>query len=129
MTENPGWKRPVHNCQSQYIKALTVVDFFGNLTFYNIMMELLYMYTRTKVLGKPKYKKSKIYWIWKYMYQRLWVRHIIKPLTESSEGTTCIFRLRFNKRAIPTQSNMIGEMSKSKVHLTSSLYLISFARG
>lgn len=61
MTENPVWKRPIHNCQSQYQNALTVVDFFGNLTFYNIMMELFYMYTRTKVLGKPKYKKSKIY--------------------------------------------------------------------
>lgn len=57
------------------------------------------------------------------------MRHIIKPLTESPEGTICSFRLRFNKRAIPTQSHMIGEMGKSKVQVTSLLDLISFARG
>lgn len=41
--ESPVWKKPIHNCQSQYQKLLTVVDSFGN--YYIILKLLIYMYT------------------------------------------------------------------------------------
>lgn len=62
--ESPVWKRPIHNCQSQYQKALTVVDSFGNLTFYNIILTL----TAIHVYWYKNIKPQKIKNIFKYEY-------------------------------------------------------------